>query len=95
MTMDLVHFMIHNWITMRVNIHEAKTHLSRFLRKLKAGEALVICNHNKPVAELRLLPSPCAEKRPVGLAKGMFEVPPSFFDPLPRDILKAFEGKTR
>ncbi len=77
----------------KLNIHQAKTHLSRYLANLKAGETLVICKRNIPVAEVRALPQAGKQKRPIGLAKGQFKVPPSFFEPLPDDIIDAFEGK--
>ena len=77
----------------KVNMRQAKTHLSRFLARLKAGETLIICKRNTPIAEVRALPQAAQEKRPIGLAKGQFRVPPSFFEPLPDDIIDAFEGK--
>ncbi|MDH4194216.1 MAG: type II toxin-antitoxin system prevent-host-death family antitoxin, partial [Nitrospirota bacterium] len=42
----------------KLNIHEAKTHLSRYLDKLKKGETIILCKHNEPVAEIRGLPAP-------------------------------------
>ena len=77
----------------KLNIHEAKTHLSRYLARLKAGETLIICKRNTPIAEVRALPQARQQKRPIGLAKGQFKVHPSFFEPLPDDIIDAFEGK--
>lgn len=76
----------------RLNIHEAKTHLSRYLRNLKAGETIIVCRRNVPVAEIRPLPQPALKARPIGLAKGEFELPASFFDPLPDSLVEAFEG---
>jgi antitoxin (DNA-binding transcriptional repressor) of toxin-antitoxin stability system len=77
----------------RINIHDAKTHLSRYLAELSPGEALVLCNRNQPVAELRSLRKKALRKPRIGAAKGEFEVPDSFFEPLPDEILKAFRGK--
>jgi len=77
----------------KVNIHQAKTHLSRFLARLKPGETLIICKRNTPIAEVRALPQARQKKRPIGLAKGQVKVHPSFFEPLPDDIIDAFEGK--
>jgi antitoxin (DNA-binding transcriptional repressor) of toxin-antitoxin stability system len=74
----------------RVNIHDAKTHLSRYLAELIPGEALVLCNRNEPVAELRSLRKKRVRKPRIGGAKGEFVVPDSFFEPLPDEILKAF-----
>ena len=76
----------------RINIHEAKAHLSRYLRKLHKGEVLVICKRNVPIAEVRAIPSARTTSRPVGLAKGELEVPDSFFEPLPEDVLSGFDG---
>jgi len=90
---DLVHFMVHNIVVNRVNIHDAKTNLSRYLAELTPGKTLVLCNRNRPVAELRSLRKPAVRKPRIGAARGEFVVPDSFFDPLPSDILKAFTGE--
>lgn len=76
----------------KLNIHEAKTHLSKYLAKLKAGERILLCKRNHPVAEITALPKALARPRPIGLAKGRFAVPSSFFEPLPHDVVDAFEG---
>lgn len=77
----------------KLNIHEAKTHLSKYLDRLAKGEKILLCRRNVPIAEIRPLPSKTGSKRPIGLAKGQFEVPESFFEPLPDDLLDAFNGK--
>lgn len=77
----------------RLNMHEAKTHLSKYLAKLKQGEVIVLCRRNTPVAEIRPIPGARRKPRPIGLAKG-FEVPPSFFEPLPEDVLASFEERS-
>ena len=77
----------------RLNVHEAKTHLSRYLERLEAGEVIVLCRRNVAIAEIRPLPARRSEPRPVGLARGSFEVPESFFAPLPEEVLAAFEGR--
>lgn len=79
-------------IMIKLNIHEAKTHLSRYLARLKPGETLQICKRNTPVAELRALSATPHKPRPIGLAEGQFTVPSSFFEPLPDDLISAFEG---
>ena len=77
----------------RVNIHAAKTNLSRYLAELAPGEALVLCNRNRPVAQLESLPKQVVRKPRIGAAKGKLVVPDSFFEPLPGPILKAFRGQ--
>ncbi len=79
----------------RLNINEAKTHLSRYIGELANGEVIILCKRNVPVAEIRGISSRNTQgQRPTGLARGEFEVPKSFFDPLPLDMLAAFAGET-
>ncbi len=75
----------------QVNVHEAKTHLSKLLEDVEAGEEVVIARGGKPVARLVGI----EEKPPriIGLLKGKLVVPDDFDDPLPDDILDLFEGK--
>ena len=71
-----------------VNVHEAKTHLSRLLDRANAGEEIVIAKNGKPFARLGpLQPSP--PRRP-GLLKGTLEG--DLFAPLPEEELSAWEG---
>lgn len=74
-------------------MHEAKTHLSRFVAELAPGEVLLLCNRNEPVAELRALSRPAVKRPRIGVAKGEFVVPDSFFEPLPDNVMKAFLGQ--
>lgn len=76
----------------KLNIHEAKTHLSEYLAKLEQGETIVLCKRNTPIAEIRPLPQQPSTPRPIGLAKDEFQLAQSFFEPLPDDIITAFEG---
>lgn len=77
-----------------VNTHEAKTQLSRLLRRVEAGEEIVIANRGKAVA--RLVPLGTAgARRKLGTMRGEFEVPEDFDAPLPEEILDAFEGLSR
>jgi antitoxin (DNA-binding transcriptional repressor) of toxin-antitoxin stability system len=77
----------------RLNIHEAKTHLSKHLRRVKQGETIILCERNVPIAEIRPIKPENRQPRPIGLYKGKFKVPPSFFEPLSDWLLDAFEGK--
>jgi antitoxin (DNA-binding transcriptional repressor) of toxin-antitoxin stability system len=74
----------------KVNIHQAKTHLSEYLAALEKGEIIVLCKRNVPIAEIRAIPHSAKGARPIGLAKGTFEIPASFFEPLPADIINSF-----
>jgi prevent-host-death family protein len=74
-----------------VNTHEAKTQLSRLLKRVALGEEVTIASRGKPVA--RLVPVKAKEgERKLGLFRGKFTVPDDFDAPLPREILDAFEG---
>lgn len=77
----------------RLNVHEAKTHLSRYLEQVAAGETILLCKHNKPIAEIRPLASEEKKTRIIGVDKGKFQVPAEFFEPLPEDLLAVFEGE--
>ncbi len=84
--MDLVH----PFRVKEVNVHEAKTHLSKLLKRVAAGEEIVISRAGKPVA--RLVPAEPREERIFGHDAGRFEVPEDFNAPLPDDVLDAFES---
>ena len=79
----------------RLNMHEAKTHLSKYVAKLKPGDRIVLYRRNREIAEIRPIVEPDDEPRPIGLGKGLAEIPDSFFEPLPVEILDRFEGKLR
>lgn len=75
-----------------LNIHEAKTHLSKYLDNLD-DEPVLLCKRNVPIAKIVGLKQKRKQPRPVGLAEGEFSIPDQFFEPLPDDLLDAFEGK--
>jgi prevent-host-death family protein len=74
---------------MEVNIHEAKTHLSRLLERVALGEEVIIAKAGKPVAKLVRLDDQ-SKRRVLGSAKGEFRVPDDFNDPLPKEIEDLF-----
>ena len=74
-----------------VNVTAAKAHLSRYLKRVEQGETVVVRRRNVPIAEIRALPKPAREPRPVGIDRGM-TIPIAFFEPLPDELLAAFEG---
>ncbi|MGE5603350.1 MAG: type II toxin-antitoxin system Phd/YefM family antitoxin [Nitrososphaerales archaeon] len=76
-------------MTVTVNVHQAKTHLSRLLARVQAGEEIVIANAGRPVARLVPVGAKPAKRVP-GSAAGHFVVPDDFDDPLPEEILKDF-----
>jgi prevent-host-death family protein len=72
-----------------VNVHEAKTHLSRLLERVEAGEEILLARNGKAVA--RLVPVTRVRRRP-GAMKGRIRLGRDFDAPLPEAIAKAFRG---
>jgi antitoxin (DNA-binding transcriptional repressor) of toxin-antitoxin stability system len=77
---------------LNVTIDEMQRDPLKYLRQVEAGETLVIVRADKAIAELRPIAS-SQQLRPFGLCAGEFTVPDDFDDPLPEDLLSAFEGK--
>ncbi|HEX7193169.1 MAG TPA: type II toxin-antitoxin system prevent-host-death family antitoxin [Thermoanaerobaculia bacterium] len=77
--------------TMNVSVEDIKRDPESVLDRVREGETLVITERDEPVAEIRPIEA-IHRPRPFGLAKGTFVVPDDFDDPLPDEILKAFQG---
>ena len=86
--MNLVHIL--GMVT--VNIHEAKTHLSRLLQRVAAGEEIVIAKAGKPIARLVPAGKPRGA-RVLGTERGRIVVARDFDAPLPPDLQAAFDGE--
>ena len=79
---------------MEINIYAAKTHLSRLIDQVNAGEEVVITRHGRPVA--RLVPAEAAKPRKLGLLEGKgYWIADDFDAPLPDDLLDLFEGRAK
>ena len=76
-----------------VTVHRAKTELSKLLKRVEAGEEIIIARGDKQIAKLSPAETPVKKSRGRGAWAGKFTVPDSFFDPLPDDELDAWEGK--
>jgi prevent-host-death family protein len=74
----------------QVNIHYAKTHLSKLVERAACGEEIIIARAGKPVARLAPI-SPAEHGRRFGAMKGQATVDERFFEPLPNDELAAWE----
>lgn len=75
---------------MMVNIHEAKTNLSKLLARVAAGEEVIITNAGVPVARLVAIPPKSGQRKPGRLA-GKAYIAPDFNAPLPDEVLAEFE----
>jgi prevent-host-death family protein len=77
-----------------VNIHAAKTHLSRLVDAAAAGEEILIARAGRPVARLVPLQDvPAPPRRQLGRLAGQLTVPANFDAPLPEAVLDGFEGR--
>jgi prevent-host-death family protein len=75
-----------------VTIHKAKTELSKLIARVEKGEEIIIARGNQPVAKLAPIAPPKTKPRVPGSWKGRLTLPDSFFDPLPEEELKLWEG---
>lgn len=76
-----------------VTVDEIQRDLAGYLRRVEAGETIIVVRADKPLAEIKPVGSGSKAPRPAGLCAGEFMVPDDFDEPLPEDILSQFEGK--
>jgi hypothetical protein len=77
----------------KLNVHEAKTHLSLLPEETETGRDDPPLPPKRPHRRNYPLPARRKNKRQIGLAKGKFKVEPKFFEPLPADIIDSFCGR--
>lgn len=80
-------------IPKEISLGELKRKLSIALKRVEAGETLIITKAGKPLAEIKPVKSRASKKRPFGLCEGEFTVPDDFDSPLPENLIEDFEGK--
>ena len=76
-----------------VNIHQAKTHLSRLLERVERGEEIILARAGKPIARLVRFETPAPPVRQGGRLRGQIWMSEDFDAPLPEEIQKYFEGR--
>lgn len=79
-------------VMIMVNIHQAKARLSEFIDAVERGEQVWICKRNQPVAELRPVPGKRTKPRPLSPGPHVFDVPPTFFEPMSDEWLDEVES---
>jgi prevent-host-death family protein len=79
--------------TQIVNIHAAKTHLSRLVDQAASGREITIARAGRPVAKLVAIDRPDEKSRRLGTLAGRLRVPDDFDAPLPDAVIEAFEGR--
>lgn len=73
-----------------LSVHEAKAHFSEVLRRVEAGETIIVTRHNTPIVEIKPLnPSPIK----LGAFEGEFEIPDAAFAPLTNEEMKEWYGE--
>ena len=88
--------MTYHVVMINLNINEIKTHLSSYLTRVSRGETVIVCKRNVPIAKIKPITTLPKKKRPVGLAGKEypdFKISQAFFEPLPDDIIAAFNGE--
>ena len=79
-----------------INIHEAKTHLSRLVDEAEQGEPFIIAKAGKPkVLVTRLDAPPATAKRRLGFLKGQIKVPHDFDTMMTDEIEKMFSDEEK
>ena len=76
----------------QINKNEAKSKLSKYTRLVKSGETVILCDRNKPFAEIRPLDRRGSAPRVFGMSKGMFKLGPEFFE-ADAEVEKMFAGE--
>jgi len=77
----------------QINIHQAKTQFSRLVERVAGGEEIIIAKSGKPVGRLVPYAPKRAARRP-GTMRGKIRIKKNFDEPLPKEILASFEGKS-
>lgn len=76
----------------QLEMSEVQNRFPELLDQVARGERVVVCKDKEPVAEIRGVSTRRRKPRPIGLAKGQFQVPDTFFEPLPDDVIESFYG---
>ncbi|MYK58864.1 MAG: type II toxin-antitoxin system Phd/YefM family antitoxin [Rhodospirillaceae bacterium] len=74
-----------------VTVHAAKTHLSKLIKRVEAGEEIVIARGDRPVVRLVPYAAKVDKSKGFGSMKGLIDVGPEFFEPLPDEELEAWD----
>ena len=79
-------------VMIKANIHEIKAKLSKYIEMAEAGETVVICRRNIPVAEIHAVAEKKKRTPILGAARGQVRILPSFFEPMSEEELALWEG---
>lgn len=74
----------------RVDVEDARARPSEYLEQVEKGETVIVCRSGIPIAEIRPISGRNPAPRPIGKAEGLVEIPDSFFEPLPGEVIRSF-----
>jgi prevent-host-death family protein len=74
----------------QIDLLQIQADLAHYLEQVARGENIVVTRDNEPIAEFRPIAPSLKSARSIGLAKGTFEIPESFYEPLPSDVIESF-----
>jgi antitoxin (DNA-binding transcriptional repressor) of toxin-antitoxin stability system len=77
----------------QIDLLQIEADLAHYIEQVVRGETIVVTRDNQPIAELRPITPSISKPRQIGLAKGTFEIPASFYEPLPSDVIDSFNGE--
>jgi prevent-host-death family protein len=77
----------------QIDLLQIQADPAHYIEQVVQGETIVVTRDNEPIAELRPIAPAVKTPRQIGLAKGTFEIPASFFEPLPSDVIESFYGE--
>src|SRR4029434_5326266 len=78
--------MIYSVAMKKLNLHEVKAQLSKYIEMVEAGETVIVCKRNVPVAEIRPIPHKRKKAPELGWAEGTFSVSADFNEPSPGEL---------
>jgi antitoxin (DNA-binding transcriptional repressor) of toxin-antitoxin stability system len=79
---DMTRFLGYILVMIKLNLHEVKTQFSKYIEMVEAGDTVVVCKRNVPVAEIRPIGKTKARKPVLGSARGLVRIPANFNEPL-------------
>jgi len=77
----------------QIDVLQIQADLAHYIERVARGETIVVTRDSEPIVELRPIAPPVKKPRPIGLAKGTFEIPASFYEPLPPEVIDSFYGE--
>ena len=75
----------------QVDVPQMQADVAHYLEQVALGETIVVTRDDQPIAEFRPIASPAPKRRANGFVRGTFEIPASFYEPLPAEVIDSLE----